>query len=549
MTQRKNILFIMCDQLRFDYLSCYGHPHLATPNVDSLAANGVRFTNAYCQSPVCGSSRMSFYTGRYVDSHGVSYNGFPLRVGERTMGDYLRDLGVQTALVGKTHMKADEEGMARLGIEADSIIGTRVAECGFDPFERDDGLYGVGPAGAYDPNEPRYNDYLRDQGFAGKNPWSEWANAAEDENGEILSGWFMRHAVRPARVDESHSETPYMTRRAMAFIDHAGDTPWCLHLSYIKPHWPYIVPAPYHDMFSKADVLPPLRTEAERATTHPVYAAYMEHRVSKVFSRPQVRDAVIPAYMGLVKQIDDQLGVLFEHLRDNGLWENTMVVFSSDHGDYLGDHWLGEKDHFHDVSVKIPMLVYDPSAEADVSRGTVCDALVESIDLLPTFIDWHGGEAQPHRLEGRSLLPWLHTPPRAYEDIDWREVAISEYDYSMMNASSALDVLPSDARMVMAVDLRWKYIEILGFRPMLFDRDNDPGELEDLGDDPAYADIRAAFAEKIARWARRLSQRTTISDDQILARRGRSAQRGIFIGYWDEAELPDDVAQFLAREP
>jgi hypothetical protein len=143
----------------------------------------------------------------------------------------------------------------------------------------------------------------------------------------------------------------------------------------------------------------------------------------------------------------------------------------------------------------------------------------------------------------------LHTPPRAYEAINWREVAISEYDYSMMNASSALDVLPSDARMFMAADQRWKYIEILGFRPMLFDRDNDPGELVDLGDDPAYAETRAEFAEKIARWARRLSQRTTISDNQILARRGRSAQRGLFIGYWDEAELPDDVAQFLAREP
>ncbi|MEZ0305417.1 MAG: sulfatase-like hydrolase/transferase, partial [Hyphomicrobiaceae bacterium] len=96
----KNILFIMCDQLRWDYLSCYGHPRLATPNIDKLAARGVRFTRAYVQSPVCGSSRMSFYTGRYVQSHGATWNGVPLKVGEMTLGDYLRPLGVDCVLVG-----------------------------------------------------------------------------------------------------------------------------------------------------------------------------------------------------------------------------------------------------------------------------------------------------------------------------------------------------------------------------------------------------------------------------------------------------------------
>ena len=141
----RNILFIMCDQLRWDYLSCYGHPRLRTPHIDSLAARGVRFTRAYVQSPVCGPARMSFYTGRYVQSHGASWNGFPLKVGEMTMGDYLRPLGLDAVLVGKTHMQADSEGMQRLGIDPDSVIGVRVAECGFDPYERDDGLHAIGP--------------------------------------------------------------------------------------------------------------------------------------------------------------------------------------------------------------------------------------------------------------------------------------------------------------------------------------------------------------------------------------------------------------------
>ena len=123
MTRQKNILFIMFDQLRFDYLSCAGHPHLHTPNIDWLASRGVRFERCYVQSPVCGASRMSFYTGRYISSHGAAWNGMPLKVGELTLGDHLREAGMDALLVGKTHMKADVAGMKRLGLAPDSIIG------------------------------------------------------------------------------------------------------------------------------------------------------------------------------------------------------------------------------------------------------------------------------------------------------------------------------------------------------------------------------------------------------------------------------------------
>ena len=221
----RNILFIMCDQLRWDYLSCSGHPHLHTPNIDALAARGVRFTRAYVQSPVCGPSRMSFYTGRYVASHGATWNGVPLKVGEMTLGDYLRPLGVQAVLAGKTHMRADAEGMQRLGIDPQSIIGVRVAECGFDPFDRDDGLHAEGPDGRYDPQAPRYERYLNEKGYSGSNPWHDWANAAEGDGNALASGWAMRHARKPARVKEEDSETPYMTGRAMEFMGQAGDAP------------------------------------------------------------------------------------------------------------------------------------------------------------------------------------------------------------------------------------------------------------------------------------------------------------------------------------
>ena len=137
----KNILFVMADQWRFDYLSCAGHPHLDTPNLDKLASRGVRFDRAFCSSPVCGPSRASFYTGRTVFSHGATWNLVPLPVSEHTIGDYLKDSGYTTAVVGKTHMIPNTEGMARLGLTPDTEIGMRIASAGFEPYERDDGLH------------------------------------------------------------------------------------------------------------------------------------------------------------------------------------------------------------------------------------------------------------------------------------------------------------------------------------------------------------------------------------------------------------------------
>ncbi|MCR9257731.1 MAG: alkaline phosphatase family protein [Alphaproteobacteria bacterium] len=528
----RNILFIMCDQLRWDYLSCYGHPHLHTPNIDWLAGRGTRFSRAYVQSPICGPSRMSFYTGRYVLSHGSAWNGYPLKVGELTLGDHLRPLGMDTVLIGKTHMRADAEGMARYGIGADSIIGARLAECGFDVFERDDGLH---PDTGYAP-APRYNAYLRDKGYEDLNPWNSRANGVPSNDPEETGlGWFLKYSNRAADIAEEDSETPYLTGRFMDFLDQrAGDGPWCCHLSFIKPHWPYIVPAPYHDMYGPESWLPPVRSDAEHDNPHPVYEAFMRARVSRAFSQDGVRDTVMPAYMGLIKQIDDQMGRLFAFLRDRGLFDNTMIVFTSDHGDYLGDHWLGEKELFHDPSVRIPLIVYDPSPDA--VRGQVSDALVEAIDLAPTFVEAAGGGAIPHRLEGRSLLPLL----RGERPADWRTVAFSEYDYASTPARAELGRGASDSQLVMAVSERWKYVFAEGYRPMLFDLETDPQELVDLGSDPAFEEVRKAMRDRVFAWARRQRQRTTIADASILAATERgTVDSGVLIGFWDEAELND----------
>ena len=530
-----NILFIMYDQLRFDYLGCAGHPHLETPNFDRVAAMGVRFTNAYVQSPICGASRMCFYTGRYASSHGAQWNGFPLRVGEMTLGDHLRKVGMDCWLIGKTHMKADADGMARLGLSPDSVIGARQAECGFDVWTRDDGLWGQGPDGFYDEKRSPYNEYLKSKGYDGENPWADYANAGVSD-AQIASGWMFRNADKPANIREEDSETPWLTSETIAFMQQAK-APWCAHVSYIKPHWPYIVPAPYHDMFGPNHVPQARRAEVEREDPHPVYGAYMENRIAQAFQRDEVREKVIPAYMGLIRQCDDQLGRLLACLEETDALKDTMIVLTSDHGDYLGDHWLGEKDLFHEESVKVPMIVYDPRADADATRGTTCDALVESLDLAATFVEAAGGKVPDHILEGRSLLPWLRG-----EVPDWREVAISEYDYSATPQAVKLGLAPRDARLFMVFDGRFKLMHAEGgFRPMLFDLETDPEEFHDLAKGDAHQAEIDRLYDHLARWGRRLAQRVTKSEEDILAMRGRSLRRGILPFLYDGSEVPEEL--------
>ncbi|MDH3712517.1 MAG: sulfatase-like hydrolase/transferase [Gammaproteobacteria bacterium] len=524
MSEQPNILFVMADQLRADYLGCYGHGAIQTPHIDALAKRGVIFDRAYVQSPVCGGSRMCFYTGRYAATHGAHYNNYPLRVDEMTIGDYLRPLGYRVALVGKTHMRADLETFARLGIDHGSQAGELISQCGFEPFERDDGLH---PTQAVDANLA-YNNYLRSCGYNDANPWLDVANSALGEDGELLSGWHMRNAAKPARVPEPHSETAYMTDRAMEFIRTSEKQPWCLHLSYIKPHWPYMAPDPYHAMYTAADVQIANRSEAEREDPNPVIAAFMQHEESVNFAREEVRETVIPAYMGLVSQIDHHLGRLMAFLRDQGLADNTIVIVTSDHGDYLGDHWLGEKDLYHEEIVRVPLIVFDPRAGAATARGTTVDALVESIDLLPTMLHWAGGEAPPERLEGCSLHALLHTD----RPENWRDAVFSDGCFGLRSARVTLGLAAHEARSYMVRTQRWKYVRFEKHPPLLFDLENDAHERFDLGRRREYAQVRQQLDERLFDWLRHRRLRITVSDARIEELTGTAKQRGYFFGVW-----------------
>ena len=529
----RNILFIMCDQLRWDYLSCNGHPYLETPNIDELASKGVNFTSAYVQSPLCGPSRMSYLTGRYVHSHGSTFNGVPLPIGENNIGDFIRPLGLRCALVGKTHMAQDFEGMKRLGINNLSDIGLLASECGLEPFERDDGLW---PTQNVASNYA-YNEYLRSKGYAGKNPWHDWANSVEGPNGEIISGWYLSASQFPARVKEEDSETSYMTRRAIEFMTEQGDKPFLLHLSYIKPHWPYIAPAPYHNMYGHNQIISANRSEKEKQNVHPILAAHMKHAEARNFAIDEVRNNVVPTYMGLVKQIDDQLGYLFSWMNSHGRMTDTMIVFTSDHGDYLGDHWLGEKELFHECSVRVPMIIYDPDIRANKTRATKNNSLVESLDIIPTFLGTLGGlKDKEHLLEGHSLVPLLH----GKEKILKRDAVFSEIDYSPKPARKYLEQEPARSRGYMVRTQKWKYILWEGFRSQLFDLENDPNEFEDLGASSQHQTILKTLHEKIFDWIRNTANRTTMSEDQVRRQAGGARKRGVIIGEWSAIETIKD---------
>jgi len=237
--------------------------------------------------------------------------------------------------------------------------------------------------------------------------------------------------------------------------------------------------------------VPPATAHAdERKDPHPVFGSYMGGKVAQAFQREDVRDKVIPAYMGLIKQCDDQLGVLLDHL-----------------------------------------------AEADATRGTTCDALVEAIDLAPTFVEAAGGEVADHILEGRSLAPWLRG-----ETPDWRSYVISEYDFSGTPHCKILDLAPRDCRLFMIFDGRFKMMHAEGgFRPMLFDLHSDPEEFFDLAKGGAHqAEIDRLYGS-LAEWGRRMSQRVTRSDAQMVQGRGRSMRRGILPFMVDGSEVPEEM--------
>lgn len=520
MSEIRNVLFIMADQLRADHLACYGHPYIRTPNIDALAKRGVRFARAFVNSGVCGPSRMSFYTGRYPSTHGATWNRVPLSVGEVTMGEYLRQANRRLVLAGKTHVMPDHAGLQRLNLDGGSELGRLLESGGFEEIDRYDGHHEPG-------EESGYPAYLRRHGYDSDDPWTDYVISAKGPDGQPVSGWYMRNAGYPSLVAEPHSETAYMTNQAIEFMQKRGDEPWVMHLSYVKPHWPYIAPAPYHAMYTPEQCLPLRRCEEEKANAHPVLQAYRQQEECMNFATEECPRLVRPTYQGLITQLDDHLGRLFDHMEASGLMQNTLIIFTADHGDFLGDHWLGEKEQFFDAAQHIPLIVYDPTAAADATRGTADSRFVESVDILPTVLESLGLPLAGHRLEGHSLLPALRG-----EGGHTRDAVVSELDYSYRLARLLCNKSPENAR---AWSLRtddWLYVYWQDEPEQLFDLRADPDQFHDLGRDAGTEAVRLQFRERLLDWFSRLKRRTTVSLEQVEKGTNAYKKAGVFFGQW-----------------
>ncbi len=522
MSEVRNVLFIMADQLRADHLSCYGHPYLETPSLDALAARGVRFDRAFVNSGVCGPSRMSFYTGRYPSRHGATWNRVPLSINEITLGEYLAGQGRELALAGKTHVIPDRAGMERLSIDGASELGVLLERGGFVELDRYDGHHEPGA-------ESGYPAYLRRHGYDSPDPWTDYVIAGVDASGQVVSGWNMRNVHLPSRVAEAHSETAYMTGQALDFMKRRGSQPWVLHLSYVKPHWPYMAPDPYHRRYTADQCLPVRRNRAELEQAHPVVAAYRQHEESVSFSRDECVRTVRPAYQGLIRQLDDHLGRLFDYMEGAGLMRNTLIVFTADHGDFLGDHWLGEKELFYDTVQRVPFIVMDPSAAADATRGRALDDMVESVDLAPTVLRALDAPRPWHRLEGRELQDLLHGGAQPQ---GWRDCVFSELDYSFRQARLARGKTPRNARAWSVRTDRWRYVYWLDEPEQLYDLHADPEEFQDLGASSAHAGVRDELRHRLLEWMLRGRVRTTISDEAVARGTNAHKRAGVFFGQW-----------------
>jgi hypothetical protein len=284
----RNVLFIMCDQLRRDHLGCYGHPTLRTRNIDALAARGVRFDNAFVTSGVCGPSRMSFYTGRHVSSHGATWNRVPLSV-RRNHARRIPEGQRPRAGAGwqdprHARQRQPQAPASRWRHELETLLRSGH----FIEVDRHDGHH----AEPYSP----YADWLRAQGYDSADPWTDYVISAQKPDGEIVSGWHMRNAGLPARVAEPHSKRPIPWIARWTTSPRVATTPGCCTC-----RWSSRTGHTWHRRLTTAyslDDCLPLNRDIELENPHPVLDAYRTQEECANFMRKEVSDTVRPAYQG-----------------------------------------------------------------------------------------------------------------------------------------------------------------------------------------------------------------------------------------------------------
>ena len=408
----RNVLLIVVDQWRADHVPHLGATHLKTPNLDRLCREGVSFRNHVTTAVPCGPARASLHTGLYLMNHRQVQNWVPLDRRHTTLPQAARAAGHDPALIGYTTTPPDPR--------TTSANDPRFRSLG-------DTMEGWRAVGEFGPDHDGYFGWLAQKGYkVPANRDDIWLPEGQD----AVTG----ATDRPARIPRELSDSAYFTEKALSYLKGRNGKPFFLHLGYYRPHPPFVVSAPYHAMYAAADMKAPVRAASagEEAALHPLLDHYLRHtRQASFFQGGQgmaaeMDEATIrqmrATYCGMIAEVDDCLGEVFAHMDAAGLWGDTLVVFTSDHGEQLGDHHLLGKIGFHDESFRIPLVIRDPDAPA--RGGSVVDAFSESVDVMPTLLDWLGAEIPP-ACDGRSVLPLVHGAMPA----DWRDALHYEFDF------------------------------------------------------------------------------------------------------------------------
>ena len=484
-----NILFITADQWRGNCLSALHHPIVKTPVLDALAAEGTLFRAHYAQATPCAPSRTSLHTGMYLFNHRCVANGTPVSRNLTNWALEVRKAGYAPSLFGYSDTAADPSGLSpadpRLKHYSEPLPGIG----DYTPFSEDVCLPWV--------------EFLLSRGY--DIPPKRW-----DLLGKRVPGMTWGEGgdhVLPLDIRGEDHETAYLVRRCMEWIA-AMSGPWITHLSLLRPHPPFVAPAPYNAMYPPEQIAQPLRRRHrnQEAAVHPYVSAMMQSpRYGDDGDLRELEDAW-SSYYGLMTEVDEHLGRLFEFLRSTNQWDDTLVIFTSDHGEQLGDHWLLGKLGFFDQSYHVPLIVRDPRVRSDANRGRQLDLFTENVDIMPTMLDWLDLDI-PSQCDGRSLLEALRasgTPP------GWRDAVHWEHDFRH-DAEWLTDSHPGTSQhschLAVIRDNQFKYVHFAALPPLLYDLEQDPGEFDNVAGNPGYAAVRLLYAEKLLQWRMRYTAR------------------------------------------
>ena len=499
----KNLLFITVDQWRGECLSILGHPTVQTPNLDALAADGLVFRNNFTQCIPCGPSRASLYTGMYLQNHRAIENGTPLDERHTNIALEFRKLGYDPTLVGYTDITPDP----RLHSPQDPVLKT------------------------YEGILPGFNRVLAMSSENFPESWAQWLEERGYEVPKNLRDLYYASVTgypevekrgktyAPARHSKEESETAFVTDKAIKFIRRPCTKPWFLHISYLKPHRPYLAPEPYNRLYHPDDVPGFKRAPSvsEEAKQHPFLAYQLEQSLNygsyraSIYPRDEKSIRQLRAtYYGLMTEVDHNIGKIIAQLKETGQYENTVIIFVSDHGAQIGDHHLLAPGSYFDQSFHVPLIIRSPDENMQQHRGRVVDAFTESVDILPTVMDVFGAEI-PRQCDGCSLYLFLQggNPEKWRNEVHW------EVDFRYMEPGRGYE--PPEKKLRIGFeecsfnvirDENYKYVHFAALPSLFFDLKNDPDELYNLAGDPAYTDLMLKYAQKVLSWRMVNDERT-----------------------------------------